>query len=105
MRKDDDCLIASPILKGISVLDLSSTLQLLGSKYSLMKRHHEQSDKLVKLRANYEMLKYKFLEECEPKYETLKQKYSEECAERKRLHNELIKLKGNMRVFFADAGH
>ncbi|XP_073117546.1 kinesin-like protein KIN-14J isoform X2 [Elaeis guineensis] len=100
MLEDDDALIPSPILKGISVPDLSSALQLLGSKYNrLMKRHQEQSDELEKLQANCEMLKNKCLEECKPKYEKLKQKYTEECAERKRLYNELIELKGNIRVF------
>ena len=64
-----------------------------------MKRHQEQSDELEKEWANCEMLKNKCLEECKPKYETLKQKYTEECAARKRLYNELIELKGNIRVF------
>ncbi|XP_077218466.1 P-loop containing nucleoside triphosphate hydrolases superfamily protein [Tasmannia lanceolata] len=33
------------------------------------------------------------------KYETLKKKYLEESSERKRLYNEVIELKGNIRVF------
>ena len=34
-----------------------------------------------------------------PKYEALKEKYTEEFSERKRLYNEIIELKGNIRVF------
>ncbi|XP_026655969.2 kinesin-like protein KIN-14J [Phoenix dactylifera] len=98
--KDDDRLIPSPILKGISGPDLSSALQFLGTKYNgLMKKHQGQIEELEKLRDNCEMLRNKCLEECEPKYETLKKKYTEECAERKRLYNEMIVLKGNIRVF------
>ncbi|KAG1371043.1 kinesin-like protein KIN-14J [Cocos nucifera] len=98
--KDDDCLIPSPILKGISGPDLSSAVQFLGTKYNfLMKKHQAQIEELETLRANCETLRNKCLEECEPKYESLKKKYTEECAERKRLYNELIELKGNIRVF------
>ena len=32
-------------------------------------------------------------------YELLKRKYLEECSERRRLYNEVIELKGNIRVF------
>lgn len=32
-------------------------------------------------------------------YETLKKKYLDESSERKRLYNEVIELKGNIRVF------
>ncbi|AQK86768.1 L-aspartate oxidase-like [Zea mays] len=38
-------------------------------------------------------------EECEPRYNGLKKKYTDECAERRRLYNELIELRGNIRVF------
>lgn len=33
------------------------------------------------------------------KYDVLMKKYMEECAERRSLHNELIELRGNIRVF------
>ena len=42
-----------------------------------------------------EILKKKYHEECE----LLKKKYLEEHNERKRLYNEVIELKGNIRVF------
>lgn len=43
----------------------------------------------------HEVLKKKYDQECE----LLKKKYLEECTERKRLYNEVIELKGNIRVF------
>lgn len=45
--------------------------------------------------SEHESLKYKYHEECE----LLKKKYLEECSERKKLYNEVIELKGNIRVF------
>lgn len=75
-------------------------LSCIGTKYNcLMKKHQARIEEVETLRANCEMLINKCLEECEPKYETLRKKYTEECAERKRLYNELIELKGNIRVF------
>ncbi|CAA7399977.1 unnamed protein product [Spirodela intermedia] len=65
--------------------DLSFSLHLLGTKYNdLVKRWLEK----------------KSLEEsAAPKHETLTRKYAELWAERKRLYNEVIELKGNIRVF------
>ncbi|KAL2490530.1 P-loop containing nucleoside triphosphate hydrolase superfamily protein [Abeliophyllum distichum] len=50
---------------------------------------------LHNLSAEHELLKKKYHEECE----VLKKKYLGECSERKRFYNELIELKGNIRVF------
>ncbi|XP_059652445.1 kinesin-like protein KIN-14S [Cornus florida] len=47
------------------------------------------------LSAEHELLKKKYDEECK----LLKKKYLEESFERKRLYNEVIELKGNIRVF------
>ena len=47
------------------------------------------------LGTEHEHLKRKHHEECY----VLKKKYLEECSERKRLYNEVIELKGNIRVF------
>uniref|UniRef100_F6HYZ4 Kinesin-like protein n=1 Tax=Vitis vinifera TaxID=29760 RepID=F6HYZ4_VITVI len=55
----------------------------------------EVYDALLFLGIEYETLKKKYLEESE----LLKKKYLEECLERKRLHNEVIELKGSIRVF------
>ncbi|KAH7654817.1 Minus-end-directed kinesin ATPase protein [Dioscorea alata] len=101
----DDCVIPSPALKdnGMSSFfgpDLSTALQLLGTKYnSLMKRYQEGSSRLQALEAECVTLSNKCLNECQPRYENLKEKYTLECAERKCLYNELIELKGNIRVF------
>ncbi|KAJ0976077.1 hypothetical protein J5N97_018042 [Dioscorea zingiberensis] len=101
----DDCTIPSPTLKahGLSSFfgpDLSSALQLLGTKYnSLMKKYQEGSSRLQLLETECVTLSNKCLQECQPRYENLKEKYTLECAERKRLYNELIELKGNIRVF------
>ncbi|XP_057497304.1 kinesin-like protein KIN-14S [Actinidia eriantha] len=50
---------------------------------------------LENLSSEHENLKNKYHEESE----LLKKKYLEECSERKRLYNEVIELKGNIRVF------
>ncbi|KAK2976066.1 hypothetical protein RJ640_024794 [Escallonia rubra] len=50
---------------------------------------------LQDLSVEHESLKSKYHEE----RELLKKKYLEECSERKRLYNEVIELKGNIRVF------
>jgi kinesin family protein C2/C3 len=59
-----------------------------GEKYnSLMERYKQQVAKCA--------------DECAPRYEFdgLKKKYTDECAERRRLYNEIIELRGNIRVF------
>ncbi|KAH6762555.1 P-loop containing nucleoside triphosphate hydrolases superfamily protein, partial [Perilla frutescens var. hirtella] len=50
---------------------------------------------LQNLSVEHELLKNKYHEECE----LLRKKYFEECSERKKLYNEVIELKGNIRVF------
>ncbi|KAG8085489.1 hypothetical protein GUJ93_ZPchr0010g8041 [Zizania palustris] len=84
--KADDCLIPSPRLKHIDTPDRLAALRFLGSKYnSLIERYQQQVAKCA--------------EECVPRYDGLKKKYRDECAERRRLYNELIELRGNIRVF------
>lgn len=101
----DDYVIPSPVLKGESIIsffgpDLTSALQILGTKYNvLLKKCEEHTVETDKLRANCELLSNKCSKECEHKYEALKKKYTQECSERKRLYNEIIELKGNIRVF------
>lgn len=65
----------------------------------MLKKCEEQTVESEKLRANCELLSNKCEQECQPKYEALKKKYTQECFERKRLYNEIIELKGNIRVF------
>ncbi|XP_009770793.1 kinesin-like protein KIN-14S [Nicotiana sylvestris] len=55
----------------------------------------EASNTLQHMSVQHELLKKKYDDECE----LLKKKYLEECTERKRLYNEVIELKGNIRVF------
>ncbi|KAL6610176.1 hypothetical protein ACP70R_040145 [Stipagrostis hirtigluma subsp. patula] len=82
----NDCLVQSPRLKGIATPDRPAALHFLGERYnSLLERYKQQEAKC--------------LEECEPRYNGLKKKYTDECAERRRLYNELIELRGNIRVF------
>ncbi|XP_066361701.1 kinesin-like protein KIN-14J [Miscanthus floridulus] len=82
----EDSIILSPRLKEISTPDRPAALHFLGEKYNnLMER--------------YKKLVVKCSEECEPRYNGLKKKYTDECAERRRLYNELIELRGNIRVF------
>ncbi|KAF3336908.1 kinesin-related protein 2-like protein [Carex littledalei] len=83
---DNDCLVESPMLKGVATPDLRASIKLLGTKYnSLMEKNKMEINKCKK--------------ECGPRYEALKKKYANECLERRRLYNELIELRGNIRVF------
>ncbi|KAL1549604.1 Kinesin-like protein KIN-14S, variant 2 [Salvia divinorum] len=50
---------------------------------------------LGNLSVEHELVKNKYHEECD----LLKKKYLQECSERKKLYNEVIELKGNIRVF------
>ncbi|XP_041019643.1 kinesin-like protein KIN-14S isoform X7 [Juglans microcarpa x Juglans regia] len=81
-----------PILK--KIIDLSTKVQELKKEYSVL------SDQ-VKLTTDsfpgLEVLNTLGLLSTE--YELLKKKYVEESSERKRLYNEVIELKGNIRVF------
>ncbi|VAH07155.1 unnamed protein product [Triticum turgidum subsp. durum] len=51
------------------------------------------------LMEKYKQQVAKCAEECAPRFDGLKKKYTAECAERRRLYNELIELRGNIRVF------
>jgi kinesin family member C2/C3 len=51
------------------------------------------------LMEKYKQQVAKCAEECVPRFDGLKKKYTTECAERRRLYNELIELRGNIRVF------
>ncbi|RRT84806.1 hypothetical protein B296_00012760 [Ensete ventricosum] len=64
-----------------------------GSKYNTLVKTHQA------LRSDCEVLRKKCAEVCTLRYETLKKKYTDEREERKRLYNEIIELKGNIRVF------
>lgn len=89
------CVYCSFIVEINGILSVN-----LGTKYnSLMKRYQEGSSRLQALEAECVTLSNKCLNECQPRYENLKEKYTLECAERKCLYNELIELKGNIRVF------
>ncbi|KAF6990078.1 hypothetical protein CFC21_007327 [Triticum aestivum] len=89
----DDYIIPSPRLKGIATPDCPAALQFLGGRYnSLMEKHNSLMEK-------YKQQVAKCAEECAPRFDGLKNKYTVECAERRRLYNELIELRGNIRVF------
>ncbi|CAN4108737.1 unnamed protein product [Withania somnifera] len=91
-------------VKGTSVDSFSGSeafniLQLMSAQHELKKKYDEECE-LLKQKymdecVQHELLKEKYDEECE----LLKKKYLEECTERKRLYNEVIELKGNIRVF------
>ncbi|KAJ4772659.1 Kinesin-like protein [Rhynchospora pubera] len=83
---DDDCIIGSPVLKGVATPNLRASINLLGTKYNnLIERYKTETNNCK--------------DECGSRYETLKKQYTNECQERKRLYNELIELRGNIRVF------
>ncbi|XP_055816757.1 kinesin-like protein KIN-14S isoform X1 [Solanum dulcamara] len=77
-----------------------SALQHLSVQHELLEKRYDEECELLKQKyteecVQHELLKKKYDEECE----LLKKKYLEECTERKRLYNEVIELKGNIRVF------
>ncbi|CAL4900603.1 unnamed protein product [Urochloa decumbens] len=79
-------LVLSPRLKEIATPDRPAALRFLGEKYNnLVERYKQQ---VVKCE-----------DECVRRYDGLKKKYMDECAERKHIYNELIELRGNIRVF------
>lgn len=88
------------------IQDLSSKVQHLREEHAVLCNEvkgitansfpgSEVSTALQSLSMENEILKKKYHEECE----LLKKKYLEEHNERKRLYNEVIELKGNIRVF------
>ncbi|KAK3135685.1 hypothetical protein QOZ80_5BG0422170 [Eleusine coracana subsp. coracana] len=82
----EECIIQSPQLKSIAIPDRPAVLGFLGEKYNnLLRKYKRQTSKCA--------------DECVPRYEGLMKRYTDECAERRRLNNELIELKGNIRVF------
>ncbi|KAJ8572906.1 hypothetical protein K7X08_009417 [Anisodus acutangulus] len=75
-------------------------LQHMSVQHELLKKKYDEECELLKQKymeeyVQNELLKTKYDKECE----LLKKKYLEECTERKRLYNEVIELKGNIRVF------
>ncbi|CAA2984408.1 Kinesin-like protein KIFC3 [Olea europaea subsp. europaea] len=95
---------ALPIFKKIE--DLSNKVQTIRMEHTLLCNEvkgisadcllgSEAFTTLQNLSTEHELLKKKYNEECE----LLKRKYVEECSERKRVYNEVIELKGNIRVF------
>ncbi|CAO2832719.1 unnamed protein product [Amaranthus hypochondriacus] len=93
-----------PILKKLG--DLSDKIQILRKEHTVLTNEvkditskqfpgFEVVNTLQHLSEDHEELKKKYTAECE----LLKKKYVEEYTERKRLYNEVIELKGNIRVF------
>ncbi|KAK4273469.1 hypothetical protein QN277_021861 [Acacia crassicarpa] len=80
-----------PILK--KILDLSSKIQELKNQHVALSDH-------VKLTTDsFPGLVVNSVQSLGTEYELLKRKYLEEFAERRRLYNEVIEMKGNIRVF------
>ncbi|KAM0890694.1 hypothetical protein ACQ4PT_026863 [Festuca glaucescens] len=82
----DGCLIRSPWLKGIASPDRPAALRFLGNMYN-------------NLMEKYKQLVSKCAKEYAPRFDGLKKKYVANCAEWRRLYNELIEMRGNIRVF------
>ncbi|RDX94715.1 Kinesin-like protein KIN-14S, partial [Mucuna pruriens] len=81
-----------PILK--KILDLSTQVQ------NLKKQHVALSDQVKLTTESFPGLDVlKSVQLLGADYEVLKRKYLEESSERRRLYNEVIELKGNIRVF------
>ncbi|KAK6139365.1 hypothetical protein DH2020_026873 [Rehmannia glutinosa] len=93
-----------PIFQKIE--DLSNKVQIIRKEHALLCSEakgiiadsllgSEAFSAVQNLSTKYELLKKKYHEECA----LLKKKYIDECSERKKLYNEVIELKGNIRVF------
>ncbi|KMT13775.1 hypothetical protein BVRB_4g081510 isoform A [Beta vulgaris subsp. vulgaris] len=93
-----------PILKKIG--DISDKIQILRKEHTTLSNEvkditknqfpgYEVLNTLQHLSEEHEILKKKYIEESA----LLKNKYLDEYTERKRLYNEVIELKGNIRVF------
>ncbi|KAK6139444.1 hypothetical protein DH2020_026798 [Rehmannia glutinosa] len=93
-----------PIFQKIE--DLSNKVQIIRKEHALLCSEakgiiadsllgSEAFSAVQNLSTEYELLKKKYHEECA----LLKKKYIDECSERKKLYNEVIELKGNIRVF------
>ncbi|XP_057427002.1 kinesin-like protein KIN-14S [Lotus japonicus] len=82
-----------PILK--KIFDLSSKIQ------DLKKQHIDLSDEVKQATGSFPGLDVALnsIKLLGDEYELLKRKYLEESSERRRLYNEVIELKGNIRVF------
>ncbi|XXG83520.1 hypothetical protein AAC387_Pa10g1255 [Persea americana] len=81
---------------------VSERIYALSTKIQLLKDEHAVLSKEVKgvVEESYPGTDLSAaLQSLGTKYETLKKKYLEESSERKRLYNEVIELKGNIRVF------
>ncbi|KAI0530839.1 hypothetical protein KFK09_000387 [Dendrobium nobile] len=82
---------------------LNKCLQECQPRYEALEKKHNECHHLIAeidmLRAKCKALSNKCLQECQPKYEALKRILAEETAERKRFYNELIEVRGNIRVF------
>ncbi|KAL8540830.1 hypothetical protein ACS0TY_002161 [Phlomoides rotata] len=84
----------------LKVEDLGNKLQVIRKEQARVCNEmkgfsSEAFTSLQNLCAEHELLKHKYEEECA----LLKKKYLEECVERRRFYNEVIELKGNIRVF------
>lgn len=75
-----------PLLGLYSIHQMTLFYFFIGTKYNILMEKN-------KMKIN------KCKNECGPRYEALKKKYNNECLERRRLYNELIELRGNIRVF------
>ncbi|XP_074311562.1 kinesin-like protein KIN-14S [Silene latifolia] len=82
-----------PILRKFS--DLSDKIQILRNEHTTLS--NEVKDMTSNLFPGSEVLNT--LQELSKNHEVLKRRYIEEYGERKRLYNEVIELKGNIRVF------
>ncbi|KAG9144365.1 hypothetical protein Leryth_025071 [Lithospermum erythrorhizon] len=104
---EDNCSYHGPTLPVCrKILDLSDKVQILKQDHEALCKEvkgitsdsfpgSEALTTLQNLNEEHEILKMKYHDECE----LLKKKYLEEYSERKRLYNEMIELKGNIRVF------
>ncbi|CAH9073699.1 unnamed protein product [Cuscuta epithymum] len=76
-----------------------SVLQNLNNKLNDLKRVHTAlRDEVKDITAN-PFPSFEALKDLSTQHELLKKRYLDECSERKRLYNEVIEMKGNIRVF------
>ncbi|PIA44834.1 hypothetical protein AQUCO_01700433v1 [Aquilegia coerulea] len=105
-EKEDEvtCQVHEPALSDHSqkCIPISQNMDALSSKVKILRKEHKVLSDEVKGITDESLLGSGFvnaLRHFGSEHETLKKKYLKECLERKRLYNEVIELRGNIRVF------
>ncbi|KAF5740384.1 kinesin-like protein KIFC3 [Tripterygium wilfordii] len=96
---DDSILNRNSLAQGPTLPELQKIISLSSKIQNLKKEHAILSDQATYIFPGPEVDAISMLLHLSGEHELLKKRYLEESFERKRLYNEIIELKGNIRVF------